>query len=816
MTGLGHKVILPPPDDLHIMNVAKLTADQLLHLCSVPQSDRNIKGSQSSTKTPLTVDLNKLYNMPSKLVATCEQTLFKRKEIIDWFETLKTEEKGIGMHKLSKKINEFNAENEMLKCSLGQAKGEFLKELTDIIEFLRKTANDTVALQLRIEELTCELSDLNSQNCDLRKQIHNSDHLRSQINKNKVEELEKELKEEKCKKIFIKDRLSRAEGQIKMGTERASQLEAALEQARSQIWTLERTVQQLHDQNRKLQTEFDNELNKLRESIRENTTHLEEIGEAREKLQAEKEDLEKRLGDLSNYYNESLQALKHDMNINVAKHIETEKKYEEEREERKKVEDRLEAVCNQLLETELGAKELAKELQETRNKINNAVTFEQELLAAKRDLEEATTQIKDYRTRLNEQSETIKEFENNIKESISLEETLKNTLFSREEYIAELEKKQSLLEHQLQESECKMGSYEEQLSSLKSHIAELQEDFGEFENLNELHEMVNQQRAKLLEVTRQNEELSEALQKKDMELERHLDTFSEQEQLLDQRNAVIKMLSEKDEEQTNIIKLLRTNLEMRNQADIDLNQQITDKNAEIETLITNVETRKQQISQLEKIILTLEDQTRKASMQRRKDQDKIKLLEQKIGEYEAYHMENRHIEVPANNLDSIIKILEDELGTPFEPSLNNINKERDFPMKNKYLGDHRRDKLENFECHKGNNQAIYQNDHEALPTKLGNFVTKTYISTNEEQFKGDNLDRKKAITNIDTQKWAPSTEPHMPNPPTIKDNIYQPFKGLLPASNHLKNNLLSRNILTSNQLRDEKKCKMFKIAGHRL
>ncbi|CAH0668976.1 unnamed protein product [Spodoptera exigua] len=461
MTGLGHKVILPPPDDLHIMNVAKLTADQLLHLCSVPQSDRNIKGSQSSTKTPLTVDLNKLYNMPSKLVATCEQTLFKRKEIIDWFETLKTEEKGIGMHKLSKKINEFNAENEMLKCSLGQAKGEFLKELTDIIEFLRKTANDTVALQLRIEELTCELSDLNSQNCDLRKQIHNSDHLRSQINKNKVEELEKELKEEKCKKIFIKDRLSRAEGQIKMGTERASQLEAALEQARSQIWTLERTVQQLHDQlltektkfqNRKLQTEFDNELNKLRESIRENTTHLEEIGEAREKLQAEKEDLEKRLGDLSNYYNESLQALKHDMNINVAKHIETEKKYEEEREERKKVEERLEAVCNQLLETELGAKELAKELQETRNKINNAVTFEQELLAAKRDLEEATTQIKDYRTRLNEQSETIKEFENNIKESISLEETLKNTLFSREEYIAELEKKQSLLEHQLQES----------------------------------------------------------------------------------------------------------------------------------------------------------------------------------------------------------------------------------------------------------------------------------------------------------------------------------------------------------------------------
>lgn len=83
---------------------------------------------------------------------------------------------------------------------------------------------------------------------------------------------------------------------------------------------------------------------------------------------------------------------------------------------------------------------------------------------------------------------------------------------------------------------------------------------------------MNQQRSKLLEATRQNGELAEALQKKDMELERHLDTFGEQEQLLEQRNNVIKMLSEKDEEQTNIIKLLRTNLEMRNQADIDVSK----------------------------------------------------------------------------------------------------------------------------------------------------------------------------------------------------------------------------------------------------
>lgn len=185
MTVLGQKAILPPSEDLRIMNVAKLTAEQLLQLCSVRQPDdkshkagkyssigtevcgseldyyiscrkhpeetcsteRVLRSSQwflesanlneprvmeeslnhshfhsekpvpssgtvrlnyyniknlsflilpdhlTSSKTPLAVDMNKLYGMPSKLVATCEQTLFKRKEIIDWFESLKSEEK---------------------------------------------------------------------------------------------------------------------------------------------------------------------------------------------------------------------------------------------------------------------------------------------------------------------------------------------------------------------------------------------------------------------------------------------------------------------------------------------------------------------------------------------------------------------------------------------------------------------------------------------------------------------------------------------------------------------------------------------------
>lgn len=86
-------------------------------------------------------------------------------------------------------------------------------------------------------------------------------------------------------------------------------------------------------------------------------------------LNNRKEDLEKRLGDLSQYYNESLQSIKHDMNMNVAKLIETEKKYEEEVDEKKCIEAKVESLCAQLLDSELRFKDITKELQETQDKL---------------------------------------------------------------------------------------------------------------------------------------------------------------------------------------------------------------------------------------------------------------------------------------------------------------------------------------------------------------------------------------------------------------------------------------------------------------
>lgn len=81
---------------------------------------------------------------------------------------------------------------------------------------------------------------------------------------------------------------------------------------------------------------------------------------------------------------------------------------------------------------------------------------------------------------------------------------------------------------------------------------------------------MNEQRTKFLEATHQCSELAETLERKDLELEGHLQHIAEQESLLDQRDGLVKILKNKEEEHNNMIKLLRDNLEMRAQADTEV------------------------------------------------------------------------------------------------------------------------------------------------------------------------------------------------------------------------------------------------------
>lgn len=205
----------------------------------------------------------------------------------------------------------------------------------------------------------------------------------------------------------------------------------------------------------------------------------------------------------------------------------------------------------------------------------------------------------------------------------------------------------------------------------------------------------------------------------------------------------------------------------------------------------------------------MEDQTRKASAQKRKDQEKIRFLENKVSEYETYNLEHKQsIEAPAGNLDSIIQMLENEFGTPIDPRPHYT---QPSTYKKSYAGDHHvsRNKKERDEFHDTKNHLSIYDEHEGMPTK----IEKGY-----DQLKSDVLDRKKANTSIDTPRYVsvPGAGINVYDipPPTLNENFVS--RGRVqarPKDIHLSRNI---NFLSPIQFREDKKCKMYKLAGHKL
>ncbi|XP_045526551.1 repetitive organellar protein-like isoform X5 [Pieris brassicae] len=766
----------------------------------------NDEDNQVIIKDSLTIDMTKLNNIPAKLVETSELILTQQREFTKWFQNVISQEKECSIRALSKKINEFNAENEMLNGLLHTSQNEFLKEINDNMDFLRKCVNEAIGNQLRNEKLTYEVSELNSKILDLRKQLTNAEQQKSFNNKHKIEELEKDLKEQKMKCKSLRDRAFRADGQVKMEAERSANLEAALNQSRVHTRTLERTILQLKEQNERLQSDFDTELNKLNESIQENSVHLEEIADAREKLQAEKEDLEKRLDILSIHYNESISKLKHELSTKVTQLIETEKNNIIEVEEKKKLQGTVEVQCTKLLEAELQHKELTKRIEEYEEEINKSRERESKLEAAGEELDRVKTEMEQYKQRLLEKVDVMKEIEMKFKESRGYEVKLKNDLKTKNDYITALERKQMNLEEKLRESESEMESYKKQLTMLKNHIMELQECFGDVENISDLRDMLNEQKHKMEIITRENHELAQTLQKRKIDLELLMEKDVSHEHEIKQRDDIIKVLSQKEEEQANIIKLLRNNFEHRSKIDSDLSRQITEKNEEIDVLINNLETRKGQISQLEKIILTLEDQMRKASQQKRKDNEKIELLERKFEEYKTYIETKKN--APSKNLDSLFEILEDELGNSFEQQFK-LNE----PHKNKRTKHNITNDPSTIPICRAKHQLILNEPKEAHTTILVGDFHRENLPKKDIQVKKD-LNRKKA--NVETFQWAADCNGNTLNiPPCSREEAFTTNK---ESATEKHEKYITRNLqlLVPDNYRDDRKYKQLKLTSHRI
>ncbi|XP_014371506.2 putative uncharacterized protein MYH16 [Papilio machaon] len=791
MVAAGHSADVPLAKDLHVMNVAKMTPEQLLKLCAESSKIKNNINVLDELPLDNRIILDKLYKIPEKLVATCEQALDNKKTIIEWLDSLKSQ---ISVQSLKQKIQEYTMKNDMLAGTLKKIRNECMTQIQEVEYYIRERVNDTMALHLQTENLTYKLSELNSHNADLQKQLNNAEHLKSYTNKNKAE-FEKELKE---KQKTLKDRLSKAEGQIKIEAEHASQLEAALNKVNMELESKMALINQLQEQNERLKRNYDEELKKLNEAVIENTMNLEQIAQDREKIQFEKNDLESKLEELTMYYNESLNNTKLELKANMMKLSEAETKYNTEIQEQIKLASE---YRNQVLEAELQNKLLLQKIEELEHRSASTKDMDIEINTIKNDLEKERSETKNYKNILLQQTESLREMEFNLKLSQEENEIMNRNLLDQEEYIKELKNREEMLKAQLQDSESKMEYYEKELIQLKDHIVQLQEQFGGLKDINELYDTLKKQKDELIKVTNENNEMSETLKKKIVELNEALETNKVQKQKLQEKEDLIKTLIKSEEEQCNIIKQLRNNLDVRRNEDSEVVKELQIKKLEINNLANNLETRKQQILQLEKIVLTLEEKIRKSNSLRKKGEEKINLLETKIGIYESQQYKEGVV-TNSKNLNKFLKLLEEEIETPID--VQDVHNEQSSEG---YKNSINLDKDRNQE--KRTPSVLEQNILLKKYALSDNVVKKATVPQKCDLFNGDHLDRKEVHTKIDNSHKVKTCGLDL-------DTDEEPKRKVI--GNHLHDKILSRNLqaLLYGKHLNDKKDKMFVLAGHRL
>ncbi|XP_068628061.1 putative leucine-rich repeat-containing protein DDB_G0290503 [Battus philenor] len=802
MVAAGHKADLPSTEDLHIMNVAKMTPDQLLKLCAETSKRKQKENDKLPSNNGIINKVTKLYNIPCKLVTTCEQALSKRKEIIDWLDSLRSQ---VSVQLLTKKIKQFNSENEMFAIALNDMKNECMKELQEVEQYMRQSVNDTnekMAMHLQTETLMYKLSELNSQNADLRKQVNNAENFKTSSARNKITELEKELKE---KQKYFKERLSKTECQVRMSKERATQLEAVLDKVKSQLESKEATIKELQEQNEKLQRNNDEELKRLNDCVTANTDNLEQIVWDREKLQNEKDELEKKLVELSSYYNESLNNNKKELIANITKLAETEKMYNTELEAKIRLQS---DFSEQLLEAELRTREVLQKLDEAESQLAIAKDLENEYEDTKNELRKANLEIDNYKNESLKQTEAINQMEIILKTTQEENKTIKEKLLEYQQHIEELKKEEESLKTQLQDSEAKMEYYANELKLLKDRIAQLQEQFVGFDDINVLHETIDKQKAEICQASEHNNELNDIIRNNELKLMEISETNRIQNEHLQEKEDLIKTLIKSSEEQCLIIKQLRNNLEVRSNADTDIKQQLEKNNIEINSLVKNLETRKHQILELEKIILTLEDKLQKANLIRKKYEEKLHLLETKNEIYESLHY--KPVQTSSNNINQFLKLLEQEIENPIESqdkkdesdtNKNDMSPTKDKTDENQFHG---------FECHDRRPSNVIDQRTMLKKPVVTESSHKKKILTND-LYKGDNVDRKQANTNVQTVNYPTrdmsNSKLHSFHDDKCKANA---------ESSHEKILMKNLQVLIRNKYQNEKKAKMFALAGHRL
>ncbi|XP_050362802.1 myosin-9-like isoform X2 [Nymphalis io] len=585
-------------NELVIFNVADWAPNEVTQLCRDAAASSATDGVLELFNTTVPIDesalaevYTKVVKIPACFAELCLQAFSGRQEIIDWIKTL-IKQDDIASNEAMDKIAQYNSQGLELCESLRNLKNQADDALAIVTSLTKRVCKERSTLVAVGEALVRDVAQLRQ---DLEASVPKNELPETDPEIVKVlEETRRELEEERVAKTALKDKLATTESQLRQTRLRVSKFDRQLREAEASIANLTGTVKALQDQSRQREVQSEAKARKLKESLKTGEVASSHLAQKRDSLQTEVNSLKEQIQSMTMQHKTEVQELNNKLKevmtaLDEERHLsqrETEQKHNLER---------------SLKESQSIIEELKTKITELENRQNPDLPTEREMdlwaeLQATKDIlrsmEEEIKTCKTEKVRFLETFTKIAESENKL----GMQQKLTAELLNKEDIIGKMQIQIRDLTKNNKLFEQKVNQYEQYFHDLQAHnrdSAKCQETENGI-SYQDLQKEIMGMKMSLLDAVHRNEELSELIIQKDQQLE-HQDKTSRAQAIV-----------------------------------IKVNKQIASKADEIQELFSTLENKQQQIHRLEKIVLALEEQQRRAQAQRTRHEEKIAALEHEL------------------------------------------------------------------------------------------------------------------------------------------------------------------------------------------
>ncbi|XP_049865476.1 uncharacterized protein LOC126366410 [Pectinophora gossypiella] len=624
--------------ELVVFNVGDWSSEEIAQLCRDATATSFENNSLEVFKNVEQIDENslaelgaKVSKVPSKFADLCIQAFTARQELIDWVKELVGEMED-GRGESLDRIARYNDQGLELCEALRELKSCADDAVDTVTEVSRRACQERSTLISVGETLVREIARLR-EDLEARAVIVNEMRgIRAETETAKsLEETRHQLEEERVARLATKEKLATAESQLRQTRIRVSKMDRQLREAEASIASLTGTVKSLEDQSRLREVHLEARARKLKESLKTGEVASNQIAQQRDMLQAEVQTLKEQIETATAQHKAAIQELNKEIKELKTALEEQRKVTQNEMEVRKALEESLAESHNIMEDLKAKNTELENSRPNPELPTEREMDLWAELQATKDTLrmtEDEVTACKREKVRFLETLTKISESENKV----GMQQKLAAELLSKEEIIGKMQIQIRELTKNIKLNEQKVIQYEQYVRDLQAHnraVANCQVAPNGI-SYQDLQQEIMNLRMSLLEAVHRNEELSEILAQKEQQLEQQDKTSRAQARVIKVREELINMLKNKETEQSRELSALQQDLEHRMKIVDEVNKQIAAKAEEIQELFATLENKQQQIHRLEKIVLALEEQQRRAQVQRTRHEKKIAALEHEL------------------------------------------------------------------------------------------------------------------------------------------------------------------------------------------